>query len=336
MSYMSSDPVYEASPVKRPRRTKAELEEVDNAIIGAVDLENPITLRGVFYRVVSAGAVDKTDAGYDLIGRELLKLRRARVIPYDQITDGTRWINKPDSYDDLEQMLEDAAASYRRDLWRSQAAEVQIYSEKEAISGVILPVTRRWDVTLGIARGYSSETFAWSVAQSIIGAARRGKTEVYVYQLGDHDPSGVDAWRAFRASICGFLLEEHRAVHDYLVSEGRLPPGDRPDAYHFDSETTCVFTAGEAIATAFFERLAVTGHQIAGLGLPTRPTKPTDSRAPGFNGRSVEVDAIPPTELRRITEEAITAHIDPEALRLTRIAEQSEREVLTNMIGGIR
>ena len=66
--------------------------------------------------------------------------------PYDWITDGIRWINKPDSYDDLDQMLEDAAASYRRNLWRNQAAEVHIYSEKDAISSVVLPVTRRWDV----------------------------------------------------------------------------------------------------------------------------------------------------------------------------------------------
>ena len=64
--------------------------------------------------------------------------------------------------------------------------------------------------------------------------------------------------------------------------------------------------------------------------------RPADPRAAKFVGESVEVDAISPTELRRIVGEAITQHIDREALRLTRIAEQSEREVLTNMIGGIR
>jgi hypothetical protein len=71
--------------------------------------------------VVSAGAIDKTEDGYRLVGRELLKLRRSGAIPYDWITDGTRWINKPDSYDDLDQMLEDAAASYRPALWHDQA-----------------------------------------------------------------------------------------------------------------------------------------------------------------------------------------------------------------------
>ena len=50
--------------------------------------------------------------------------------------------------------------------------------------------------------------------------------------------------------------------------------------------------------------------QIDQFGLPTRPTKQSDSRARGFDGGSVEVDAIPPTVLRQIIEDAITQHID--------------------------
>lgn len=325
--------IYGSSTVKQ-RRTNAELAIVDDAIIAAVESEHPVTLRGVFYRVVSAGAVEKTEHGYRLIGRELLKLRRAGAIRYDWITDGTRWINKPDSYDNLDQMLEDAAASYRRALWRGQPAEVQVYSEKDAISGVILPVTHRWDVPLGIVRGYSSESFAWSVAQSIIGAAERGK-DTHVYQLGDHDPSGVDAWRAFRTSVCGFLMEEHNQLRAIIAAaHPGADFGDSPGEYVLGTESTCTFSAGDHIATAHFERLAVTETQIAQLNLPARPTKHTDTRARGFDGGSVEVDAIPPTVLRQITEDAITQHIDPEALRLTRVAEQSEREVLQRMAGG--
>jgi hypothetical protein len=327
--------VYGSSPVSRLRRTRAELAAVDDAIVQAVETEHPVTLRGVFYRVVSAGEVEKTEHGYRLIGRELLKLRRAGAIRYDWITDGTRWIYKPDSYDDLTQMLEDAAASDRRALWHRQAAEVQIYSEKDAISGVVLPVTHRWDVPLGIVRGYSSESFAWSVAQSIIGAAERGK-DTHVYQLGDHDPSGVDAWRAFRTTVCGFLLEEHRELQRRLATaHPEADFGDPgPDGHDFGSESMCVFSAGEQIATAYFRRLAVTETQVYELDLPTRPTKQSDSRAPGFGGGSVEVDAIPPTVLRQIVEDAIAGHIEPEALRLDQVAEQSERDILTSMIGG--
>jgi hypothetical protein len=304
---------------------------VDDAIIQAVTAEHPVTLRGVFYRVVSAGAVEKTEKGYDLIGRELLKLRRAGVVPYDWITDGTRWISKPDSYSDLDQMLEDAAASYRRALWRDQQVEVQVYSEKDAISGVVLPVTEQWDVPLGIVRGYSSETFAWSVAQSILAAGQRGR-DTYVYQLGDHDPSGVDAWRAFRKAVCGFLLEEYRDLHRRINGRAAGPGLDGLWADD-DGESACTFVAADEVATAHFERLAVTEMQIYDLGLPTRPTKQTDTRARGFAGGSVEVDAIAPTVLRQIVSDAITQHIDQHALRITRVYEKAERETLTSWIG---
>jgi hypothetical protein len=283
--------VYATSPVKRRRRTNAELAAVDEAIVAAVELEHPVTLRGVFYRVESAGAVEKTEAGADLVGRQLLKLRRSGRVPYDRITDGTRFVRKPSSYRDLDRMLDAAAASYRRALWNDQAVDVHIFSEKDAITGVIYPVTSTWDVNLGVLRGYSSESFAWNVAQ---GALVGTNWPVYMYQLGDHDPSGVDAWRDFEQKLRGFAPE----------------------------------------ADVHFERLAVTPEQITLFNLPTRPTKTSDSRSGNFVGGSVEVDAIPPSTLRAIVEDAITRHIDREALRLTRIAEQSEREILLAMRGG--
>jgi hypothetical protein len=286
---------YGASPVKRQRRTRAELGAVDDAIIAAVAADKPVTLRGVYYRVVSAGAVDKTEDGYRLVGRELLKLRRAGLVSYADITDGTRWITRPTTWTNVDRMLEDAAVSYRRALWHNQAAEVQIFTEKDAISGVVLPVTERYDVPLGVARGYASESFAWSVAQSVCGAPG----DVYVYQLGDHDPSGVDAWRDLASKVTRFASERYADVGDWL----------------------------------HFERLAVTEAQIRDWSLPTRPTKRSDTRAARFDGESVEVDAIPASMLRDLVEHAITQHIDPDALRVTRIAEQSERQYLSAMIG---
>ncbi|MGH7611638.1 MAG: hypothetical protein ACREN4_06435 [Candidatus Dormibacteria bacterium] len=197
--------VYGPSAVSRDRRTRAELDAIDQAIVEAVDADAPVTLRGVYYRVVSAGAVDKTEAGYRLVGRELLKLRRSGGVDYADITDGTRWVTKPTSWSGLEAMLEDAAVSYRRALWRNQKAEVHLFTEKDAISGILLPITERWDVGLGVLRGTSSESFTWSVAQAVLASP---KEHIYLYQLGDHDPSGVDAWRAFRERLVRFLGQE--------------------------------------------------------------------------------------------------------------------------------
>ena len=289
--------VYEARPVRR-RRTKAQLADLDDAIVQAVEDDAPVSLRGVFYRVVSAGAVDKTDTGYEAVGRRLLALRREGRVSYWDIVDGTRWTFKPKTYDSARDALRRTRNAYRQQLWDDQDCVVHIYSEKDAITGVVQPVTDEWDVPLGIVRGYASESFAYRVADSIQKALDNDK-DVYVYQLGDHDPSGVNAWRSFENVVREFL-------DDWFDALG-----------------------------VTFERIAVTRRQIEELGLPTRPTKASDTRSRRFHGESVEVDAIPAPELRRIVEESITQHIDQDQLRLTRIAEQSEREILDNMLTGL-
>ncbi len=225
--------------------------------------------------------------------RRLLHLRRARVVPYSSITDGSRLRLKPESWSDLDAMLADVASSYRRALWNDQDAEVIVISEKDAISGVVYPVTAQYDVELCITRGYSSETFTHSIAQTVRDNSTRGKT-TFVYQLGDHDPSGIDGWRSF---------------------------GERVREFADDADVV-------------FERIAVTPAQIALWGLPTRPTKASDTRAAKFTGESVEVDAIPATTLRRVLRAVIEQHIDRRTLRLTEACEQSERDILAGLIGG--
>lgn len=74
--------VYHPRTVKRDRRTSAELADIDRAIAAAVEADSPVTLRGVFYRAVSAGAIPKTERGYTVIKRRLLALRRDGTVSY--------------------------------------------------------------------------------------------------------------------------------------------------------------------------------------------------------------------------------------------------------------
>ena len=274
--------VYRTSPVNRTRRTKVEIGELQDAILAVCEADHPLSVRGVFYRVMSAGAVAKTEKAYAAVQREVLKLRRAGVLPYEWIADGTRWHIKSPSWNNVETALEDAATSYRRALWHDQDVYVEVWSEKEAISSIVAPITDAWDVPLMIARGFASESFLWQTAATI---RTVGKPTI-VYNLGDHDPSGLAAWEHVQ-----------RRLRDFA-----------PDV------------------PIVFERLAVTPGQIVELGLPTRPTKKSDSRSKTFVGESVEVDAIPTSVLRRIVENAIVGWIDEHALDVTRLAEESERE----------
>jgi hypothetical protein len=281
---------YGTRTIKRARRSKVELDELEAAIYMVTAAEQPCTIRGVFYRVMSQGLVPKTEQGYRVVQNRILLMRRRGALPYGWISDGTRWRIKSTTYSSMDKALRDTAMFYRRALWDEQDVHLEIWSEKDAITSVIEPVTDEFDVPLMVARGFASESFLWATAQAIIADDKRA----VIYQLGDHDPSGVSAWKDIQAKLRGFA----------------------PDA---DFE---------------FERLAVTPEQIVEHRLPTRPTKKSDSRAAGFEGESVEVDALPSTVLRSLVRDAIESWIDPEALRLTKVAEASEREVLTRIAHG--
>jgi hypothetical protein len=341
---------YGSSPVKRQRRTRAELDLVDDAIVTAVEADYPVTLRGVYYRVVSMGAVEKTEDGYRLIGRELLKLRREGCVPYHWITDGTRWITKPTTWSGVDEMLEDAASSYRKQLWHDQNISVELFTEKDAISGVILPVTEEWDVPLGVLRGYASESFCHSVAE---GLKASPKDRTFIYQLGDHDPSGLDAWRAFRERVVGFLgtpttgaMAEFAKGLGLTLKLGKIlgvsavdPELNHDDDAEIDDESEVAYawvTEDDRYRLVTFARLAVTERQIEEWDLPTRPTKRSDSRARGFVGESVEVDAIAASRLRQLVEDAITSHVDAEAWERLEHIERLERETLQSFLDSFR
>jgi hypothetical protein len=280
-------PVYGTSALngRRYRRTQAELAEIDAAIYEIAQAEAPVTVRGLFYRVMSRGLIPKTENGYSVVQRQALKMRRARELPYGWITDGARLRLKPSTFTSAADALQNTALMYRRDLWIDQGRHVEVWAEKDAIRGVVYPVTAQWNVPLLISRGYSSETFLYETAEAI---NDEGKPAV-IYQLGDHDDDGVKAWKHIQRKLREFIRGDIELV---------------------------------------FRRLAVTPEQINELGLPTRP----DKTGRGF-GDCVEVDAIPSSTLRDLVRDAIEEWIDHDQLRLTKVAERSERTILGRIAG---
>jgi hypothetical protein len=56
---------YRTSPIKRERRTNAELGALHDAILAVCAVDHPLLVRGVFYRVMSTGAVEKSEKAYN-------------------------------------------------------------------------------------------------------------------------------------------------------------------------------------------------------------------------------------------------------------------------------
>ena len=285
-----SEQSYQASPIKR-RSTKAEVEQRREALYNIFTAMQPMTVRQVFYQATVRGIVEKAESGYAKVQTDLTVMRRAGELPYGWLADNTRWQRKPRSFDSVQEALENTARLYRKNLWADADSYVEIWMEKDALAGVVLPITAMYDVPLMVARGYASLSFLHSAAEYI------NDLEVpsYIYHLGDFDPSGVNA---------GEKIEE---------TLNELAPD----------------------AEIYFERIAVTPRQIEAFDLPTRPTKQTDSRSRNFGEISVELDAIEPSELRRIVQGVIESHLPDERLQVLLAAEESERELIENLVRSV-
>jgi hypothetical protein len=117
--------LYEASPIKRRRATKAEIGKRRDALLEIIDAGRPMTVRQVFYQATVRGLVEKAESGYGKIQTDLVKMRRAGDIPYDWIADNTRWQRKPRTFASVEQALKETAAFYRKDLWANADSYVK-------------------------------------------------------------------------------------------------------------------------------------------------------------------------------------------------------------------
>jgi hypothetical protein len=295
-SAAATPPVYPASRTKWRRATKGEMEERATFLIGYASKHGPVTVRQLYYQAEVNGipGVNKDGSGYDKIQYQVLNLRRAGRLDYGDIADSTRWMRKPKTHTGVEEALRNTARHYRKSLWNDAETYVEIWCEKDALAGVIYPVTSNYDVPLMVARGFSSETFCYEAI-----AARGGDDRPYhVYYAGDFDRSGLDAARTLEEKLSRF--------------------GD------------------EAGIEVIFEQIAVTEEQIIDWDLPTREPKrttPADRNWP--YDFACELDAIEPDRIRELVESAINQHLPQHQLKILKIAEASEREIISRLVGGL-
>jgi hypothetical protein len=187
---------------KRSRASPQEMEQRAKFLIDYAETHGPISVRGLYYQaeVANLPGIDKAESSYTKIQRQVLKLRRVGRLGYEHIADATRWMRKPKSYDTIQDALAEVARTYRRNLWRDADDYVEIWMEKDALAGVVYPVTELNDVPLMVTRGFSSETFAYNAVEA------RGDDwrDYHVYALFDFDRSGQDAANALEKKLMRF------------------------------------------------------------------------------------------------------------------------------------
>jgi len=151
---------------------------------------HPMTVRQVFYQLVSRQVVKNNRGRYQAVSDALVNARRAGDIPWPWIEDRLRRPRHVAMWAGLPDFADTCRRSYRRDVWETQPCYLEAWLEKDALSGIFEAVLNPYGVTLNVGRGYDG----WSSVHNAAG--RYGAKETTILYFGDHDPSGVNMGRS--------------------------------------------------------------------------------------------------------------------------------------------
>lgn len=151
-----------------------------------------VTLRQLYYQMVSRGFIPNSDKEYHKLGGLLTDARYGGFIDWDSIEDRIRVPHRHSQFEDIPDLIEAAKQSYRLDRWANQDYYVELFTEKDALSSVLSPIADHWHVFFNVNRGYSSATALYDASKRFLNEPEKKGILLY---LGDHDPSGLDMIR---------------------------------------------------------------------------------------------------------------------------------------------
>lgn len=243
-----------------------------------------LTLRQLHYQLVTKNQIINHDTAYKKLGRILDDCRYGGVIDWDSIEDRGRVPYLPYWVHGVEDALKDTIEQYRLNLQEDQNNHVELWTEKDALSGILKRSTQKYHVRLVVNKGYTSSSAIYRAYKRFIDHLYDGRKVTILY-FGDHDPSGLDMVRDIRQRLeFMFMNGSHRMYVD--ESQFQVIP------------------------------IGLNMKQIREHRLPPNPTKMTDSRSKAyikeFGKTCWEVDALNPETLTQIVTKNIEEQIDME------------------------
>jgi len=260
------------------------------------EYDYPLSLRQIYYQLVSRQIIENVESEYRKLSRLTVIGRDDQILDEEKFTDRLRQIEQPNTWTDLTDFMESVRRSYRRDYWIDQPSHIEIWLEKDALRGVVEPVTNKYGVPLLVVRGQVSRTAIYQAYQRF---SEQTDKECYLYYFGDFDPSGITIYESFVNRLRGFngsnldITFNRVALTQEQIDRYNLPPA------------------------------------------PAKKTDPNTSKFIGQHGDNVaELDALPPDVLIELVQQSIVQHIDMDIWDKSASIEQQETEQLQAFIAG--
>jgi hypothetical protein len=253
-----------------------------------------ITLRQLYYQLVSRDYIENTEPSYKRVGSIIADARMAGLVDWKAIEDRTRNLRERGHWSSPQQIVRACASQYREDLWGDQDYYVEVWVEK-----VVEAACNPLDVPHFSCRGYTSASEMWAASQRLGTAGRMGRKPVVIH-LGDHDPSGIDMTRDIEERL------------NLFAANGEL-----------DSDSESQITV---------ERIALNMDQVEEYGPPPNPAKTTDARYTGYErlygDESWELDALEPRVLANLITRQVQGYIDTDRWNVAIERMQAGRKTL--------
>jgi len=265
--------------IKMGTKNKERLFKINSIIERYQEGGYTLTLRQLYYQLVVENVIPNKVTEYQKLSILLKEGRMAGIVDWNAIEDRLRFPSKPSSWETPASIMRSVIYSYRNDRQKGQETYLEVWVEKDALSGVLKRVTEPLGVPIVVNRGYSSATAMHDAYNRFKDAHNYNGQKAVVLYLGDFDPSGLDMIRDIERRIGEFV-------------DG----GDYPD---MDFSVVPI---------------ALTDEQIKRYNPPKNPAKMKDPRAPeyvrnyGYN--SWEVDALPPEVLHELLDDELRGRMD--------------------------
>lgn len=265
------------------------------AAYGVLQEYNPMTLRQCYYQLVSKHVIDNNANQYKRLSYTLVKARQEGLIPWDWIEDRIRQPRVVSMWNGLQDFMDTVREAYRKDIWNTQPNYIEVWLEKDALSGIFEDITNTYGVTLVVGRGYNS----WSAYKEAVERIARHEKPAKILYFGDFDPSGEDIVRALANGLNFDAFGQQGTTHVHEVA---------------------------------VEKIALTKEHVLDYDLPPDFTKKTDTRSRAFvekyGDMAVELDALPMQTLQEELREAIEANLDLSAFSKVLCQQEAERTLL--------
>lgn len=279
-----------------------------------------LSLRQLYYQLVAAELIPNHDKVYKKLSTILDDCRYAGLIDWYTIEDRGREPKQAYYENSVEGAMQRTINSYKLDRQLNQPTHIEVWTEKDAISGILSRAVNPYTIIMAINKGYTSSTAIYGAYERFVELLNNRKKVVILY-FGDHDPSGLDMIRDIRERL---TLMFHNGDQ---LNEDEVQEWNENADQDYDNPKL-------AYINAHFEvrPIGLTMEQIKQYKPPHNPAKITDPRAKWYikqyGAKSWEVDALKPPVMVSIVEGAVKEIMDNDAYEKVLKDEKNDKKQL--------